>query len=410
MPEMKTCNAPNHVGERVLPIGDFYYDKANKRHLARCKHCHVVGTTAHKKRTAKKVWASAPTVMPPVAQAEPEQSNPTPLEQLPLGHYVKGISTFVNKEGEIIGQWIKTQVEQQDRAALLLAALAKTAAELPRAEAVEITATMLASQDEDLLCVVPVGDPHLGMLAWAPETGEHFDMSICERQLYAAADHLIRIAPPAKRGLLVNAGDFFHVDNAGGTTFGGTPQDTDGRYTKMYEAGIRLMRRLIARMLEKFEHVTVINEIGNHDTSTAQLLSICLANIYENDPRVTIDTSPEPFHYYRFGKVLIGTHHGDKTKRDDLQRVMSCDRARDWGETVHRHWYIGHVHHDTVKELGGCTVESLRTLASKDKWHHGQGYRSGRDLKLDVWHREWGYQGRQVVDISLVKVLSEDFN
>jgi hypothetical protein len=175
----------------------------------------------------------------------------------------------------------------------------------------------------------------------------------------------------------------------------------------VYEAGIRLMRRLIARMLEKFEHVTVINEIGNHDTSTAEMLSICLAVIYENEPRVTIDTSPQPFHYYRFGKVLIATHHGDKVKHDDLDRIMAADWPEEWGATTHRHWYVGHVHHDTVKELRGCTVETLRTLAAKDKWHYGQGYRAGRDLKLDVWHREYGYKGRQVVDISLVKVLAE---
>lgn len=351
-----------------------------------------------------------PTVMPPVGPHDAEQPNDVPLEMLPAGHYVWGISSNIDGEGNIKSQWIKTKVEQQDREAQLLAAVTKTAFELPRAEAVEITATMLSAVDEDLLCVVPLGDPHLGMLAWRPETGEHFDMKICERQLYAAADHLIQLAPPAKRGLLINVGDFFHVDNAAGTTFGGTPQDTDGRYTKMYEAGIRLMRRLIVRMLEKFEHVTVINEIGNHDTSTAQLLSICLANIYENEPRVTIDTSPEPYHYYRFGKVFIGSNHSDKCKPEKLQSVMSCDRPRDWGETLHRHWYVGHVHHDSVKEFGGVSVESVRTLASKDKWHHGQGYRSGRDLKLDVWHREWGYQGRQVIDISLVKVLTDDVN
>lgn len=397
---MRTCNDPKHEGKRELDEDAF--EKTSWGMRGMCKVCR-----SRQKRDKHKGSAAKPLTMPPVEKADPEQEGPTPLDPLPFGHFVKGVSTNVDELGNIRQQWIKTAVERKAYEAQLLEAVRKTAAEMPRIEAVEIKASTLASMDEDLLCVVPMGDPHLGMLAWAPESGENFDLGINERQLYAAADHLIHLAPPAKKGLLINAGDFFHADNDKSTTYKGTPVDTDGRYTKVYEAGIRLMRRLIVRMLEKFEHVTVINEIGNHDTSTAEMLSICLAAIYENEPRVTIDTSPQPFHYYRFGKVFIATHHGDKVKHNDLGSVMAADRPEDWGATKHRHWYVGHVHHDTVKEQRGCTVETLRTLAAKDKWHFGQGYRAGRDLKLDVWHREYGYRGRQVVDISLVQVLTE---
>jgi hypothetical protein len=148
-----------------------------------------------------------------------------------------------------------------------------------------------------------------------------------------------------------------------------------------------------------------VNEIGNHDDHTSIMLSIALAQFYEREPRVTIDTSPEPFHWYRFGKVLIGVHHGDKTKTTNLLGVMACDRAKDWGETLHRYFYIGHVHHDSLKELPGVTVESFRTLAGRDAWHHGQGYRSGRDMKLDIIHREYGKINRYIIGIEQINHL-----
>jgi hypothetical protein len=44
-------------------------------------------------------------------------------------------------------------------------------------------------------------------------------------------------------------------------------------------------------------------------------------------------------------------------------------------------------------------VETFRTLASSDAWHHHSGYRSGQDMKCDVIHREYGRTNRHVVGI-----------
>jgi len=37
-----------------------------------------------------------------------------PQEQLPPTHFLKGTSTYYNKDGEIAGRWIKTNAKQQD--------------------------------------------------------------------------------------------------------------------------------------------------------------------------------------------------------------------------------------------------------------------------------------------------------
>lgn len=318
----------------------------------------------------------------------------------PEGYGVKGVSNFFRVdpdtgEKRLVGQWIKTKKDEEDKIQRALDAIATISDRITLAE----PAPLPQYSDEDLLVAYPLGDPHLGMFSWEPETGNNFDLKIAEQTLYAAVDHLVELAPPARYALIANLGDFFHADNRGNTTTAGTPVDSDGRWPKVLSAGIKLTRRLIDRALLKHEHVHYIAEIGNHDWHGSLMLAMAVSLCFENEPRVTVDTSPAKFHWYRFGKNLIATTHGDTVKLLALGEVMASDRPQDWGETLHRYWLTGHVHHDQVKELRGCTVESFRTLAPADAWHRGQGYRSGRDMKALTFHREHGQIGRKVVGI-----------
>ena len=322
---------------------------------------------------------------------------------VPAGYHVKGVSTYYDADGNVIGQWVKSQQDPEGKLELLLDAVKQIAE--PFAGSHDPVPPPAATT-ADLLCVYPMGDPHLGMYAWASETGEDFDLDIAERNLVAAVDHLVDLAPPADEALIINLGDFFHSDtNQNRTARSGHALDVDTRWAKVLSIGIRTMRRCIDRALLKHRTVRVICEIGNHDDHSSVMLALCLSNYYEREPRVVIDTSPEKFHWHRFGDCLIGVTHGDTVKFKDLAGVMAVDRAKDWGETKHRHWYCGHVHHDTVKELPGVTVETFRTLAARDNWHHAAGYRSGRDMKCDVWHRRYGIITRHVVGIHQLSML-----
>ncbi len=317
----------------------------------------------------------------------------------PPGFSIRGESTLYGADGEVRAKWVKTKADESEKYKALLDAMASIADKWTGL-AEPIPAPSVSN--DDILCVYPLGDPHIGLLSWKPETGNDFDLKIAERNLCTAIDHLVTMAPPAKRALVISLGDMFHADSKAATTTAGTSVDVDGRWAKVLGIGIRVGRYLIDRTLEKHERVDAIIESGNHDWHTSAMLAICLSQFYENEPRVTIDTSPAKFHYYRFGKVLIGTTHGDTVKLDKLGGVMACDKPHDWGETLHRYWYTGHIHHDTVRELPGCTVESFRTLAPGDAWHMGQGYRSGRDMKLDVLHREHGRINRHIVGINQI--------
>lgn len=321
-----------------------------------------------------------------------------PLPALPEGHRVRGVSSLVDADGEIKAQWIKTSANDNaiDPVAVLREAFGDTG--VPRAERVPGP----ISTDDDILAVIAHGDPHLGQLSWREDAGVNHDLAIAERHLMSAARHLIDIAPRAARCLLIWIGDNTHSDGQNNTTTKGTRVDVDGRTTKMLGVAIRSFKAEVYMALEKFGSVHGIIERGNHDELLSAVIAMAVAQHFEDDPRVTIDVSPEMFHYYRFGQNLIGTHHGDKAKPMDLLGVMATDRAKDWGETTHRRWYCGHIHHEVVKEVPGVTVEYLRTLAPSDAWHRAQGYRAGRDLRLDVFHREYGLINRSIVGIQQV--------
>ena len=252
-----------------------------------------------------------------------------------------------------------------------------------------------AVSDTDLLAVYPMGDPHFGMLSWARETGDNFDLGIAEQLTIQAIDHLASCVPPAHEAILLNLGDFFHADNSTNRTpNSGAQLDVDGRFARIAEVGLRAMVRCIRRLLEKHQIVRVRCNRGNHDPHQAFMLALALNATFENEPRVDVDLSPASFYYFRWGKVLIGSTHGDGAKLNDLPLIMATDRAEDWGATEYRHWHCGHFHHDQSKEHPGVTVETHRTLAGRDSWHTHQGYRSGRDMKAIIYHREHGEMTR----------------
>jgi hypothetical protein len=321
-------------------------------------------------------------------------------DTVPSGYHVKGVSVQRRLEdGTLV--WQKTDIDANARAQAIKDAFASLCERIPKLEPIEPPP---AAANEDLLCVYPMGDPHIGMLAWAPETGESFDLKIAERNLLAAADWLVDKAPPTETAIVLNLGDFFHSDNQSGVTSrSGAKLDVDGRWAKILRVGVLAMCRVVERALEKHQRVVVRNEIGNHDDHSAIMLSIAMDMRYCDNPRVTIDQSPAKYWYHRFGKCLFGSTHGNTVKLRELGEIMAYDRREDWGQTLFRHWYTGHVHHESVKECRGAVVETFRTLAASDAWHAASGYRSGRDMRCDVWHREYGREARHFVGVERLR-------
>jgi hypothetical protein len=320
--------------------------------------------------------------------------------RVPEGHRVKGVSTLYNEEGAIKAQWVKTDVDRAQAEDAFQTAI------LDLCDGLQGKSPVIpppAYADDDLLTVIPMGDPHFGLLSWKPETGEDFNTAKAEEMTFGAVDLLASMSPPSGTALFLNLGDYFHADDSTNRTpRGGNVLDVDGRFDKVASIGFRAMIRCIERLLEKHGHVIVRNNPGNHDPHQAKMLNIAVGAYFHNETRVTVDPSPSTFYFYRFGRTLIGSTHGDGAKLPDLPLIMANDVPQEWAAAQFRVWHVGHFHHNQrlgQKDLVGCEVETHRTLAAGDAWHRHQGYRALRDMKAITYHREHG-------EISRVRVGS----
>lgn len=318
------------------------------------------------------------------------------------GQMLRGASTLYRRgEPEPVLQWVKTSADDEAREALMRQAVAALSEECRALAPLTEKPSRTLS---DLLAVYPFGDPHFGMHAWAQEAGDDFDLKIARALTLAAVDRLVQAAPAAKTAIFLPLGDIFHANDQSNQTPAHKHQlDTDGRFVKVLQVGIQTFRHAILRCLEKHDKVIVRFVTGNHDPQAVWALAFTIAAYFELEPRVEVDLSPAAHWFFRFGSVLIGSTHGDKTKHRDLLGVMAVDRAEDWGQTKHRYFYTGHVHSQIVTELPGLVCESFRTLAAKDAYAAGAGYRAGRDMRCIVHHRDHGEIERHRCDVGMLE-------
>jgi len=319
-------------------------------------------------------------------------------KSVPDGFHVKGVSTLYDADGGVTAQWVKSQADIEADQQIVEDALKE------RFSRVQPLARIAAPRKKllkDLINVIVLSDAHIGLYAWGEESGVDWDLPTARRMIVGAVQHLIDAAPACEEALIANLGDFVHTDNKSYKTTSGThPLDVDGRWQEVVAVGVDALVSCIDFALAKHKRVRVINKCGNHDFHTAVMMNIALSRAYQNNPRVILESSAPVYSYIRFGKVLVGITHGDKrAKPAELPLIMATDRPDDWGDSLYRYWYTGHLHHQRKFEPtgGNCTVETFRIMAGRDAWHQGQGYRAGREMQAIVLHKEFGETGRNVV-------------
>lgn len=320
---------------------------------------------------------------------------------IPDGLKLKGGSTLYRKgEIEPVLEWVKTSVDEERREQIMRETVSALSSSVKGLAPLSKKPSRCL---ENLLTVYPLGDPHIGLYAWAKESGEDFDLSIAESLTLGAVDRLVEVSPASRRAIILPLGDIFHANDQSNTTPAHKHQlDVDGRFVKVLHVGVKIFRHAIMRCLEKHDEVVVRFVTGNHDPQAAWALAFTIAAYFENDPRVTVDLDPSAHWFYRFGSVLLGATHGDKSRAGQLPGVMACDRAKDWGETLHRYWLCGHIHTSNVTEYPGVSVETFRTLAARDAYAAGHGYRAGRDMRSIVFHKDHGEIERHRCDVGMI--------
>jgi hypothetical protein len=331
--------------------------------------------------------------------AKQQEMKPLDTEITP-GHGLKGVSTLYDKDGKVSKQWVKTSVDSDVMEVKVREMYSAMADKLPKAKPVKLNKGELKPS---LLTNYIIGDAHLGMYAWAEETGEDFDLDIAERDLCAAMDNLVYRAPKSEEALIIQLGDFLHIDDrTGQTPASKNVQDFDSRLLKILRVAVRTMRYLINQALKKHAIVRVRNVAGNHDPHSSMSLILALIGHYDNEPRVIIEDSPKVFWTNVFGNNLVGITHGDTIKHAKMRNVLAVEAKDNWHRPFKYCWH-GHIHHKSVSEDMGVVTESFRTLAGRDAWHASMGYHSGQEMSCIVLDAVYGEIERYTCGINLAR-------
>jgi DNA-binding Lrp family transcriptional regulator len=309
----------------------------------------------------------------------------------------KAFSTLKDGDGNVKLVWEKT--ERDNSEAALRAIRDGFIDQIPKA----VPLPKLAKVETGLLNQFTVTDYHLGMLSWHEESGADWDLTIAENLILRWFATAIRQAPDADMAVFCQLGDFLHYDSLEALTPASKHVlDADSRYPKVVRAAIRIMRTIINLLLKKYPAVHVICAEGNHDPAGSIWLREWLDAYYENEPRLTVETSPDPYYCVEWGETSLFYHHGHKRKPTNVDSVFTSKFREVFGRTKHSYAHMGHMHHIAQLETNLMVVEQHRTLAAPDAYASRGGWSSGRDAQVITYHRKHGEVGRIRLNSNLV--------
>lgn len=321
----------------------------------------------------------------------------------PENQLVSGYSTLVrhkHKDDSSTGrvmEWVKTNVhisKQVETAGAIVESMIEEIKPLPVIPFKNTVATT------DQFTVIPIGDPHIGLMTWSKEVGEDWDIKIADRVYRKVFKRLLSNLPDTEECILVNTGDFFHADNIQGETSRSKHKlDLDGRHGKWLDAGFVVIRMFIDACLRKYKKVEFINVPGNHDDILGRAIGSYVWQLYRDNPRINVQKGDSPFQYVKRGKVLLGFAHGHTCKLSSLPGKMADDQFKLWGKTTYRHWITGHVHHNSwlqFKEHPGCKVETVGIIPPKDAYAHGGAYGAARGIQGIIFDKKIGYSPKRI--------------
>jgi hypothetical protein len=329
-------------------------------------------------------------------QERPERG---PEFDMPAGHLIKGVSVLVDADGRTIQKWIKTREDAAEQDAAMRAVVEALKEEIPRAEPVPAPAGCNA----DLLNQYTVTDLHFGMLSWKEETGADYDLKIAEKLLldwFAAA---IKQSPDAGTAVLCQLGDLLHHDShLSVTPTNAHVLDADSRLQKIIRVVIRTMRQIVRMLLEKHDRVHIVMCDANHDPAGGAWLREMFAAFFENEPRVTVDSSASTYYVFEFGETSLFYHHGHRRNINNVDSVFAGKFRETYGRTKYSYAHIGHLHSDELKSTNLMKVERHETLAAPDAYAANGGWLSGRSAKVITYSKRFGFVGSAILTPEMV--------
>ncbi len=319
--------------------------------------------------------------------------------EVPAGHTVKGVSALVDAEGRVIQAWQKTTASADQQLEAFRAMVDALKEDLPRVTIMPPPANVV----DDLLNQFVVTDNHFGMMAWREETGADYDLKIAEQLLLDWFSAAVAQAPHAHTAVLAQLGDLMHHDALESVTPAHRHVlDADSRLQKVIRVVIRTIRRVIDMLLQSHQHVHVVMASGNHDPASSAWLREMLATMYENEPRISVDSSPMLYYAFEWGETLLLFHHGHKRNVSNVDATLAGIFREEYGRSKYAYAHIGHLHSDEGRKGALMYVERHETLAAPDAYAAGGGWLSGRSAKRITYHKRYGEVGRDTIRPEMV--------
>ena len=318
-----------------------------------------------------------------------------------IGEVLKGTSTLYDDTGNIVQQWIKTDVDKTAQLEAFENAVNNICERvIPIAPVVSPLNT-----NKDLLVKIPIADAHIGLLTWHKEVGVDMDLTIAKSIYTEAMSRLVASTPDASTCLLLDLGDTIHSDDQSNQTKANKHQlDVDGRYDKLYDMTFYILCVMIDIALTKYETIIFRKTRGNHDPDASIGISAALAMRYRDEPRVTIERSPSLFWWMQFGKTLHFSTHGHTVRKQSaLPEIAAHDCKKVWSECKYVYIDTGHVHHQQIIETRTAVCESHNSLTAGDSYNYGHGYRALRNLKAITYHKDYGEIARDIVSLQMLQ-------
>jgi hypothetical protein len=251
-------------------------------------------------------------------------------------------------------------------------------------------------QDGHLL-VVDLADIHIGKLASSFETGEDYNNQIAVQRCKEGLEGLVKKASGfnIEKIVFIGGNDILHFDTPKSTTTSGTVVDSTGMWYDNFLIAKQLYIDLLDRLLEIADVHFVYNP-SNHDYMSGFFLADVIKTYYKDKQNITFDCSIAHRKYYKYHDNLIGTTHGDGARLETLPMLMAAE-AKDWSNCKHRYIYTHHVHHKTLKDFPGVTIESLRSPSGTDGWHSRNGFTGApKAVEAFIHHPVYGQSAKLI--------------
>lgn len=238
--------------------------------------------------------------------------------------------------------------------------------------------------------LIDIADLHLNLQATMFSTGNEYNCEIAEKLFfYVISDILSRVEKyQFNKIIFCIGGDMLNGDNLSGSTTKGTPQDSDLLYfdaiEKLYAMTIKAVE-----ILEQKAPIDVIYISGNHDELSGYKLAKFIDAWFRNDENVTVDYSPLPRKYVKFGRTLFAFAHDGNIKT--LPRLIADEARKYWSDIDTTEVFLQHLHTEQVlTEEYNMRIQRLPTISAKSNWTVNKGFGSKRQCKTFIFDIEDG--------------------